>query len=475
MSSALRLHAPSSQPERPRTNRRRAAADCRMTSTRARLLAGRIAGRARGALCGPARRGRLLLDSLRAHAGALRRVEATSWCATWPIAFARIRARARHYDMVHRAGRATSAATNRAAATSAARGRGSREFRVRRARVFAQPNPTACEFAPAIGPAAPDRYVISLRWRDARDETAPTASRYRCWRSRRWRAECARAPRAWIQSAGAHDRARARLVCWPLSWRAAALSRRLRGQRKPGAPAGCRAACAVSARARHRTRGVLRVNHGRRTAGRPFLPGAHACGTDFAVALRARARSDNTFRLGADASDCAPTASAGGARAGNRHTDAAPCVAESARRTPDGCRSIRRRLSSGAIAAVRRRPRARPVDDDHAVRDLEVRSYYIANDSVDRPGWPALRVKALTESRGAAQFRDEEVMPGVEDLQVEMGVAPCRRRHPARRLRRAGFAARRERNRGRGAPVAAHPRRRHRTRLHDDRTLTFRT
>ena len=25
------------------------------------------------------------------------------------------------------------------------------------------------EFAPAIGPAAPDRYVISLHWRDARD------------------------------------------------------------------------------------------------------------------------------------------------------------------------------------------------------------------------------------------------------------------------------------------------------------------
>jgi len=34
-----------------------------------------------------------------------------------------------------------------------------------------------------------------------------------------------------------------------------------------------------------------------------------------------------------------------------------------------------------------------------------------------------LRVKALTESRGAAQFRDEEILPGVEDLQVEMGVA----------------------------------------------------
>jgi hypothetical protein len=63
------------------------------------------------------------------------------------------------------------------------------------------------------------------------------------------------------------------------------------------------------------------------------------------------------------------------------------------------------------------------VGEDREVRDVEVRTYYIANDSVGRPGWPALRVKALTESGGAAQFRDEEVMPGVEDLQVELGLA----------------------------------------------------
>jgi len=30
------------------------------------------------------------------------------------------------------------------------------------------------EFAPAIGPAAPDRYVISLRWRDTRDAADDT-------------------------------------------------------------------------------------------------------------------------------------------------------------------------------------------------------------------------------------------------------------------------------------------------------------
>ena len=63
-----------------------------------------------------------------------------------------------------------------------------------------------------------------------------------------------------------------------------------------------------------------------------------------------------------------------------------------------------------------------PLDPLAEVRDVEVRSYYVANNSVGRAGWPALRVKSLTESRGAALFRDEEVMPGVEDLQVEFGV-----------------------------------------------------
>ncbi len=66
--------------------------------------------------------------------------------------------------------------------------------------------------------------------------------------------------------------------------------------------------------------------------------------------------------------------------------------------------------------------RPAPVDAHTEVRDVEVRTYYVANNSVGRRGWPALRVKTLTESRGAAQFRDEEVLPGVEDLQVEFGV-----------------------------------------------------
>jgi type IV pilus assembly protein PilW len=58
------------------------------------------------------------------------------------------------------------------------------------------------------------------------------------------------------------------------------------------------------------------------------------------------------------------------------------------------------------------------VDANHRVHNLLVRTYYIARDSVGRRGFPALRVKSL--ARGG--FDEDEVMSGVEDLQVQFGV-----------------------------------------------------
>ncbi|HEV7608039.1 MAG TPA: PilW family protein [Steroidobacteraceae bacterium] len=153
--------------------------------------------------------------------------------------------------------------------------------------------------------------------------------------------------------------------------------------------------------------------------------GIHACGTNFATTLAPAAQgSDNLFRLGADARDCAPTASAHGARPGAdtltlRHASRGTAALHTGQ-----LQVYSQRFESTAPILLFADGRAPgPVDVDHEVRDLEVRTYYIAASSVDRPEWPALRVKALTESGGAAQFRDEEVAPGVEDLQVELGVA----------------------------------------------------
>ncbi|MEO8016698.1 MAG: PilW family protein [Pseudomonadota bacterium] len=153
--------------------------------------------------------------------------------------------------------------------------------------------------------------------------------------------------------------------------------------------------------------------------------GIQACGTNFATALALAAQgSDNIFRAGEDARDCAPSASAHGARAGSdtltlRHASRST-TAPHAGRLQLYSQSL---ASAGPLLLFADGRAPGPVNIDHEVRDLEVRLYYIATSSVERPEWPALRVKALTESGGAAQFRDEEVLPGVEDLQVELGVA----------------------------------------------------
>jgi type IV pilus modification protein PilV len=112
----------------------------------------------------------MLLESLRTHAGALQRLGATQLARDMAD---RIRANPRggmHYDTRSLTTRddgcvepdgcdaAQLAATDRARFATAARS------------LFANLDFTASvEFEPAIGPAATDRYVISLRWRDARD------------------------------------------------------------------------------------------------------------------------------------------------------------------------------------------------------------------------------------------------------------------------------------------------------------------
>jgi type IV pilus assembly protein PilW len=56
---------------------------------------------------------------------------------------------------------------------------------------------------------------------------------------------------------------------------------------------------------------------------------------------------------------------------------------------------------------------------------LLVSAYYVSQDSTGRPGSPSLRRKRLAAINGgnaAAVYPDEEIVPGVEDLQVRFGV-----------------------------------------------------
>jgi type IV pilus assembly protein PilW len=55
------------------------------------------------------------------------------------------------------------------------------------------------------------------------------------------------------------------------------------------------------------------------------------------------------------------------------------------------------------------------------VNDLIVNSYYIAKDSNGQPGVPSLRRIALVSG---PEFQPEEIIPGVEDMQIQFGIDP---------------------------------------------------
>ena len=59
---------------------------------------------------------------------------------------------------------------------------------------------------------------------------------------------------------------------------------------------------------------------------------------------------------------------------------------------------------------------------DSSTHNLLVSSYYVANDSELIPGVPALRRIVLRMNGGVADIIDEEIAPGVENLQVQFGV-----------------------------------------------------
>ena len=160
----------------------------------------------------------------------------------------------------------------------------------------------------------------------------------------------------------------------------------------------------------------------------PDLPeGAHVCGTNFAVDVLVPVQGSNgTFQLG-------PGEAGSGTKTGCETTYGASAKADTLtiRRAaaqpsdPDagriqiyaqrmGSRTAHFLFADGTVPGV--------VNDDNQVRDLVVRSYYVAPNSVGRAGLPALRVKTLTQQAGRIVFNDDEVMQGVEDLQVQFGI-----------------------------------------------------
>jgi type IV pilus assembly protein PilV len=111
----------------------------------------------------------LLLDSVRGHGAALRRVAATNLVRDMAD---RIRANPRggvHYDTRNHALAAAPACSESSGCEIAQLAAADlAHFESAAQLLFARVEDARVEFAPATGPATPARYLITLRWSDAR-------------------------------------------------------------------------------------------------------------------------------------------------------------------------------------------------------------------------------------------------------------------------------------------------------------------
>jgi type IV pilus assembly protein PilW len=162
--------------------------------------------------------------------------------------------------------------------------------------------------------------------------------------------------------------------------------------------------------------------------GDPALPGVplalHACGANFAFDLLATIQGSND---GAWPYACAALGGGNVAGADSLTVRRADTVATAADAT-------RLQIQSNRIAAnfqtmfIASAPPDTIIPGEREVRDLIVRTFYVANNSVTAPGVPALRLKSLAPG---PTFNDQELIRGVEDLQVEFGIDPGADINPA--------------------------------------------
>jgi type IV pilus assembly protein PilW len=155
----------------------------------------------------------------------------------------------------------------------------------------------------------------------------------------------------------------------------------------------------------------------------PLPPGAHACGINFAVDLSMPVQGSNgVFALGRSPSGC--EAYQRRPRAGADTLTLRRVATQTSAPEANRLQLHASRLASQTAAWLFADGRAPgPVDSDHRIHNVVVRSYYIAQDSVGQKNFPALRAKALTRSGASLAFDEDEVMAGIEDLQVQFGIA----------------------------------------------------
>jgi type IV pilus assembly protein PilW len=144
---------------------------------------------------------------------------------------------------------------------------------------------------------------------------------------------------------------------------------------------------------------------------------ATSCGNNFSVDLNTTLEGSNdAYNLGCAAYLARPMPSADTITL-RRASFIASAIANA---TPGPLRICSTRLSASLVKVAT----GCAVAPTGTVRDLIVHSYYVAQDSSTNSNLPTLWRKSLNNVGIVPTFQDEEILPGVEDLQVQFGIDP---------------------------------------------------
>ena len=160
---------------------------------------------------------------------------------------------------------------------------------------------------------------------------------------------------------------------------------------------------------------------------------ALACGANFAVNLVNNLQgSNNAYQLdvGAPACDSVPDFTSGVAWPTTPVTTADTLTVRRAAALPivpssvatAGVMQICSNRSNGVLEVNGAACSAPPTGQ---INDLIVNAYYIDRNSAQQPNLPSLRRKMLSSVQGGVpKILDQEIIPGVEDMQIQFGIDP---------------------------------------------------
>ncbi|MFO1469003.1 MAG: PilW family protein [Steroidobacteraceae bacterium] len=154
------------------------------------------------------------------------------------------------------------------------------------------------------------------------------------------------------------------------------------------------------------------------------------CGTNFAVDLNTTIQGDNNQYVLSASRGAACNTAAGTGWATTPQTSSDTMTIRRAS-TVNSVDAANQPLSQNNVLQIcSTRTAARVYSDGSAcgaapaaqVNNLIVNAYYVDNASANGTATPSLRRKSLTSIGGTKQFQDQEIMAGVEDMQVQFGV-----------------------------------------------------